>query len=136
MRTKSKSNFEWQRALIKYVISTNQIIREIKKKLPNIHHSNNKLKQFSVCVFFIRYRLAALELAKFQDQLIKRLVEDMYSQLDNMSPSSTGAIMVSSTQQQQHQHQLTSNVVYDYDWTFARAFLYSLTILTTIGELF
>ncbi|CAO1403408.1 unnamed protein product [Diamesa tonsa] len=74
-------------------------------------------------------RLAALEIAKFQDQLIKRLVDDMSSQMDNMSPS-TGAIQhqIVSTQ-----HQLSTMVVHDYDWTFARAFLYSLTVLTTIG---
>lgn len=72
------------------------------------------------------YRLAASEIAKFQDQLIKRLIDDMSSQMETLSPS-TGAITVSS-------HQLTPGVVYDYDWNFARAFLYSLTVLTTIGE--
>jgi hypothetical protein len=71
-------------------------------------------------------RLAASEIAKFQDQLIKRLIDDMSSQMETLSPS-TGAITVSS-------HQLTPGVVYDYDWNFARAFLYSLTVLTTIGE--
>lgn len=71
-------------------------------------------------------RLAASEIAKFQDQLIKRLIDDMSSQMETLSPS-TGAITVST-------HQLTPGVVYDYDWNFARAFLYSLTVLTTIGE--
>jgi len=47
--------------------------------------------------------------------------------METLSPS-TGAITVST-------HQLTPGVVYDYDWNFARAFLYSLTVLTTIGEL-
>ncbi|CRK98167.1 CLUMA_CG011533, isoform A [Clunio marinus] len=70
-------------------------------------------------------RLAASEIAKFQDQLIKRLIDDMSSQMETLSPS-TGAITVST-------HQLTPGVVYDYDWSFARAFLYSLTVLTTIG---
>lgn len=72
------------------------------------------------------HRLAASEIAKFQDQLIKRLIDDMSSQMETLSPS-TGAITVST-------HQLTPGVVYDYDWNFARAFLYSLTVLTTIGE--
>lgn len=71
-------------------------------------------------------RLAASEIAKFQDQLIKRLIDDMSSQMETLSPS-TGAITVST-------HQLVPGVVYDYDWNFARAFLYSLTVLTTIGE--
>lgn len=52
----------------------------------------------------------------------------MSSQMETLSPS-TGAITVST-------HQLTPGVVYDYDWNFARAFLYSLTVLTTIGEYF
>lgn len=56
-------------------------------------------------------------------------MEDMSTQMESLPPS-TGAVMVSSQQQQQQQL-----VVYDYDWTFARAFLYSLTVLTTIGEL-
>lgn len=34
----------------------------------------------------------------------------------------TGAVMVPQTS------------IQEYDWTFARAFLYSLTVLTTIGE--
>jgi hypothetical protein len=78
--------------------------------------------------FFLSHthRLAASEIAKFQDQLIKRLIDDMSSQMETLSPS-TGAITVST-------HQLTPGVVYDYDWNFARAFLYSLTVLTTIGE--
>ena len=72
------------------------------------------------------HRLAALEIAKFQDQLFKRLMEDMSAQMENLPPS-TGAVMVSTQQQQL--------IPYDYDWTFARAFLYSLTVLTTIGKL-
>lgn len=55
-------------------------------------------------------------------------MDDMSSQMETMSPS-TGAITVSA-------HQLTPGVMYDYDWNFARAFLYSLTVLTTIGEFF
>lgn len=79
-------------------------------------------------LFFIEHRLAASEIAKFQDQLIKRLIDDMSSQMETLSPS-TGAITVPT-------HQLTPGVVYDYEWNFARAFLYSLTVLTTIGKLF
>lgn len=82
---------------------------------------------FSFLFFHLNeHRLAASEIAKFQDQLIKRLIDDMSSQMETLSPS-TGAITVST-------HQLTPGVVYDYDWNFARAFLYSLTVLTTIGE--
>lgn len=71
-------------------------------------------------------RLAALEIARFQDQLIKRITDEMTAQLEGGGSAGvplTGAVMVPQTS------------IQEYDWTFARAFLYSLTVLTTIGEL-
>ncbi|XP_055604672.1 uncharacterized protein LOC129752909 [Uranotaenia lowii] len=64
-------------------------------------------------------RLASLEIARFQEQLIKRLTEEMASQLDNMSPAAS-AVMV------------PQPLLYDYEWTFSRSFFYSLTVLSTI----
>lgn len=66
-------------------------------------------------------RLASLEIARFQEQLIKRLTEEMASQLDNLSPAAS-AVMVPQPS------------LYDYEWTFSRSFFYSLTILSTIGK--
>uniref|UniRef100_A0A1B0GH38 Putative twik family of potassium channel protein 7 n=2 Tax=Lutzomyia longipalpis TaxID=7200 RepID=A0A1B0GH38_LUTLO len=68
-------------------------------------------------------RLAALEIARFQEQLIKRLTDDIAAhggQLGDSGSPAMGAVIVQSSLGQ------------EYDWTFARAFLYSLTVLTTI----
>ncbi|XP_050069644.1 potassium channel subfamily K member 18 [Anopheles maculipalpis] len=65
-------------------------------------------------------RLASMEIARFQEQFVNRLLEEM-TQISSM------------------QHAVTSGGAHDpglgsdNNWTFARAFLYSLTILTTIG---
>lgn len=77
-------------------------------------------------------RLAELEIAKFQDQVIKRLRDDMVSQLDGAvghggggnggTGPVTGAIIL---------HHEAPN---DIEWTLPKAFLYSLTVLTTIGK--
>ncbi|XP_058979141.1 TWiK family of potassium channels protein 7-like [Musca domestica] len=79
-------------------------------------------------------KLAALEIAKFQDQLIKRLNEDAMLQLShdtdvNGQTPATEAVLLF------HQHGLSPHHLHHHhhEWNFARAFLYSLTVLTTIG---
>ncbi|KFB40534.1 AGAP013077-PA-like protein [Anopheles sinensis] len=68
-------------------------------------------------------RLASLEIARFQEQFVNRLLEEM-TQINNMQHAATGS--GGGAHDQAHGP--------DNNWTFARAFLYSLTILTTIGE--
>lgn len=75
--------------------------------------------------FFVRNRLAALEIARFQDQLIERITTEMTAQLESGGSPQTGAVMLL---------QPTHGGTQEYNWTFARSFLYSLTVLTTIGE--
>uniref|UniRef100_A0A1A9UU96 Uncharacterized protein n=1 Tax=Glossina austeni TaxID=7395 RepID=A0A1A9UU96_GLOAU len=82
-------------------------------------------------------KLAALEIAKFQDQLIKRLNEDALLQLSpetdvNGNNPATEAVLL----YHQHHggtpaHHLHHSHFY-HEWNFAKAFFYSLTVLTTI----
>ncbi|XP_066594798.1 uncharacterized protein [Prorops nasuta] len=70
-------------------------------------------------------RLAAQEIARFQDQLVKRITEDIMARQNagtytGGSPSRGGADVI-------------ERRVPEYEWNFAKAFLYSLTVLTTIG---
>lgn len=94
----------------------------------------------------LTHRLAALEIARFQDQLIERITSEMTAHLDGSAGTSASAASSSSTSPQMgavmvlHPHgragvapsaQYADNGA---DWTFARAFLYSLTVLTTVGK--
>ncbi|XP_012350605.1 TWiK family of potassium channels protein 18-like [Apis florea] len=65
-------------------------------------------------------RLAAQEIARFQDQLVKRITEDMIA-------TQNGGTYVASSDP------VTERRLPEYEWNFAKAFLYSLTVLTTIG---
>ncbi|XP_053681230.1 uncharacterized protein LOC128732092 [Anopheles nili] len=67
-------------------------------------------------------RLASMEIARFQEQFVNRLLEEM-SQINSMQHAALGP------------HGTGHDPVHGQEpnWTFARAFLYSLTILTTIG---
>ncbi|KAH8287130.1 hypothetical protein KR054_003674, partial [Drosophila jambulina] len=109
-------------------------------------------------------KLAALEIAKFQDQLIKRLNEDVMLQLShedvanangNNAPSSSSAsgspagsssgnnnnpateAVLLHTHYHHHRAGGVGGVAVGggppHEWNFAKAFLYSLTVLTTIG---
>ncbi|XP_030381067.1 uncharacterized protein LOC115628935 [Scaptodrosophila lebanonensis] len=98
-------------------------------------------------------KLAALEIAKFQDQLIKRLNEDVMLQLSHDDVASghghaavaggggggpggsgnnpaTEAVLLHT---HFHHHRLGGGGGPPHEWNFAKAFLYSLTVLTTIG---
>jgi hypothetical protein len=69
-------------------------------------------------------RLAAQEISRFQDELVQRLTKEMSMQ-HGTPPTGAGR------DQHMQERRLTSS---PYEWNFARAFLYSLTVLTTIGE--
>lgn len=71
-------------------------------------------------------RLAAQEISRFQDQLVQRLSEEMTMQQRGLMSGGGNGV----AGDQQDKRASTS----PYEWNFARAFLYSLTVLTTIGE--
>ncbi|XP_023312564.1 uncharacterized protein LOC111692700, partial [Anoplophora glabripennis] len=60
-------------------------------------------------------RLAAQEITRFQDELVKSMAEEMALQ-QPLQVTKVGA---------KHANE-------NYEWSFAKAFLYSLTVLTTI----
>ncbi|RVE47542.1 hypothetical protein evm_007801 [Chilo suppressalis] len=62
-------------------------------------------------------RLAAQEIARFQEKLVARVAADVSSQYGGARALESAPALV----------------VDDYEWNFAKAFLYSLTVLTTIG---
>ncbi|CAH2238887.1 jg13695 [Pararge aegeria aegeria] len=63
-------------------------------------------------------RLAAQEIARFQEKLVARVAADVSEQYGGVRAlESAPALAIND----------------DYEWNFAKAFLYSLTVLTTIG---
>lgn len=62
-------------------------------------------------------RLAAQEIAKFQEKLVARVAADVSEQYGGVRALESVPALVTD----------------DYEWNFAKAFLYSLTVLTTIG---
>lgn len=64
-------------------------------------------------------RLAAQEIARFQEKLVARVAADVHSQYGGVRVLESAPAFATD----------------EYEWNFAKAFLYSLTILTTIGEL-
>ncbi|XP_076660316.1 potassium channel subfamily K member 6-like [Halictus rubicundus] len=67
-------------------------------------------------------RLAAQEIARFQEQLVKRITEDM------KATQNVGTYVGSSASDP-----VTERRAPEYEWNFAKAFLYSLTVATSIG---
>lgn len=68
-------------------------------------------------------RLAAQEIARFQEKLVAKVAADVSAQY---GPSSGVKVMESAP----------NLMIEDYEWNFPRAFLYALTVLTTIGRLY
>ncbi|XP_011506098.1 PREDICTED: TWiK family of potassium channels protein 18-like isoform X2 [Ceratosolen solmsi marchali] len=64
-------------------------------------------------------RLASEELARFQEQVVRTLTDN----LETVKHSITRV----------NNDNVTEKKLMDYEWNFARAFFYSLTVLTTIG---
>ncbi|XP_063388391.1 potassium channel subfamily K member 18-like [Cydia fagiglandana] len=62
-------------------------------------------------------RLAAQEIARFQEKLVARVAADVSAQYGGARALESAPALI----------------VDDYEWNFAKAFLYSLTVLTTIG---
>lgn len=62
-------------------------------------------------------RLAAQEIARFQEKLVAKVAADVSAQYGGARALESAPALV----------------VDDYEWNFAKAFLYSLTVLTTIG---
>lgn len=71
-------------------------------------------------------RLAAQEIARFQEQLVKRITDDMKA-TQNTGTYTGGSNGLNGDS-------VTERRIPEYEWNFAKAFLYSLTVLTTLGE--
>ncbi|KAK7789597.1 hypothetical protein R5R35_012659 [Gryllus longicercus] len=72
--------------------------------------------------------LAAKEIARFQDEVVLRLHEEM--KLQQQQQAAAAAAGAGAGAASAHDRRALA----PYEWNFPRAFLYSLTVLTTIGE--
>uniref|UniRef100_A0ABD2VXC5 Potassium channel domain-containing protein n=1 Tax=Trichogramma kaykai TaxID=54128 RepID=A0ABD2VXC5_9HYME len=67
-------------------------------------------------------RLANEELTRFQEQVVRTLTDSLGEQIPPMHAGTSGS-----------SDDVIGEKIVKYEWNFARAFLYSLTVLTTIG---